>query len=277
MKKTRHYFWKLSPKEPFDFRIQIFQEPADYRMMDFHHSIHLNLLLSGGMAGKVGTALFELKPYDMQLTAPWELHGDNRIEKGSRLLSITADPDMLLGNLLDFRDRALSLFLLGPEERHRVLNTEKTRRLFRACGPSLSAITGAGPEIIKLRRWLAIQSLMAELLDRIPEEILPKTEFPLYQKLAGAFELLKEDRHVTIQEAAAGCSLSVSRFSHLFRQVCRISFAGYELRNRLNRAAILLRQGVPVKAAAEQEGFYDASHFSKHFRRQFGVPPGKFH
>lgn len=276
MSKTRHYDWKLSPKEPFDVRIQVFQEPADYRMMDFHRSIHLNLLLSGGMTGKVGTAFFELKPYDLQLTAPWELHGENRIEKGSRLLSITADPDMLLGNLLDFRDRALSLFLLAPEKRHCILNTEQTRGLFRACGPSLSAISGSGPEILKLRRWLAIQSLMAELLDRIPEAVLPKTDFPLYQKLAGAFELLKEGRQVTIQEAAAVCSLSVSRFSHLFRQVCRISFAGYEMRNRLNRTAILLRQGVSVKAAAEQAGFYDASHFSKHFRRQFGVPPGKF-
>ena len=276
MAKTRHYNWKLSPKDPFDVDIQVFQEPADYRMMDFHRSIHLNLVLSGGMTGKVGTAFFELRPYDLQLTAPWEIHGENRIEKGSRILSITADPDMLLGNLLDFRDRALSLFLLAPEERHQVLNTEKTRGLFRASGTELAAICGDSPAILKLRRWLAIQSLMAELLDLIPDAVLPKTEFPLYQKLAGAFELLKENRHVTIQEAAAVCSLSVSRFSHLFRQVCRISFAGYEMRNRLNLTAILLRQGVSVKAAAEQAGFYDASHFSKHFRRQFGVPPGKF-
>ena len=277
MKKTRQFFWKLSPKEPFDFRIQVFGEPADYRMMDFHRSIHLNLVLAGGITGKVGTAVFELKQYDLQLTVPWELHGENRIEKESRILSITADPDILLENLLDFREKALSLFLLPPEERPRVLNTEKTRALFRARGPALSDIGGGSPEILKLRRWLGIQSLLAELLELIPKEDLPSTAYPLYQKLAAAFELLKEDRRVTVQDAAAVCSLSVGRFSHLFRKVCGISFAGYEMRNRLNRAAILLRQGVPVKTAAGQEGFYDASHFSKHFRRQFGVPPGKFH
>lgn len=277
MEKTRRYYWKFSPKEPFDFQIQVFPQPGAYQMMDFHRSIHLNLVLDGGMTGKVGTSSFHLNQYDLQMTAPWELHGDNLTEQNSRLLSITADPDILLGNLLDFRDRALSLFLLAPEERHRILNTEKTRSLFRSCGPSLCSITGNNPEILKLRRWLGIQSLLVELLNCIPAGDLPETAFPLYQKLAGAFELLKENRPVNIQEAAAACSLSVSRFSHLFRQVCRISFAGYEMRNRLNRAAILLRQGLSVKTAAEQEGFYDASHFSKHFRRQFGVPPGKFH
>ena len=274
--EKRLYHWHLLQETPFVFDLQKFAEPSVYSLMDFHGSIHLNLLLNKGMTGKVGSSIFHLKRYDLQVTAPWELHGDNRIEKGLQLLSITADPEMLLGNLLDYRQKALTLFLLEPEERHRIVNSAATREVRMACCSTLPAIAGDDPIILKIRRWLAIQGMLAELLDKIRDEDLPETSFQLYQKLSGAFDLFKNGRHISIKEAAAACSLSVSRYSHLFRQVYRMSFAEYEMRNRLNHAAILLRQGIPVKVAAELGGFYDSSHFSKHFRHQFGMLPGKF-
>lgn len=270
------YHWKFSQETPFDFDFQTFHESTVYPVMDFHNTIHLNFVLNSGMTGKVGNTVFHLKQYDLQMTAPWELHGDNQIEKDLRIVSITADPDMLLRNLLDYRQKALTLFLTGPEERHRILNAAATREVRMACCSALPAIAGDDPKILKIRRWLAIQGMFAELLNNIRDEDLPETSFQLYLKLSGAFDLLKSGRHISIKDAADACSLSVSRFSHLFRQLCRMSFTEYEMRTRLNRAAILLRQGVPVKVAAEQEGFYDSSHFSKHFQRQFGMMPGKF-
>ena len=267
--------WTLTVDTPFEIDIQDFPEADVYPVTDFHHPVHLNLFLAGSMYGKLGTHFFQLEQYDLQITAPWEPHGENRIQKGLRILSINLDPDMLLGNLLEYRRKAISLFLLDPRERHRLVNAPGTKKLRMEFSSSFFDITGEEPEILKLRRWIAIQSMFIELLHCIRTEELPEALYRFYQKLSGAFGLFGNDRNINIQEAADACSLSVSRFSHLFRQVCRMSFAEYEMRRRLSRAVMLLRQGFPAKVAAEQTGFYDASHFSRYFRLYFGITPGK--
>ena len=81
MKKL--YYWKFTTDLPFYFDIQFFPDEAFNPVMDFHNSIHLNLILDQGMDGKAGNTQFHLNRYDLQITAPWELHGANRIEKKS--------------------------------------------------------------------------------------------------------------------------------------------------------------------------------------------------
>ena len=274
MKKL--YYWKFTADAPFDFDVQFFPAPAFNPVMDFHDSIHLNLILDHGMDGKVGNTLFHLERYDLQVTAPWELHGENRMKKGLRLLSITADPDMLLENLIGYREAALSLLLLEPRERHRIINSPATRELRMERSAALPAISGDDPEIIKIRRWLAIQGMLAELLHCIKAEDLPEASFRLYRKVAPALALFKSGRQIALQEAADACALSASRFRHIFRQACRMSFSEFEMRNRLSHAGSLLRQGLHLKDVAEQTGFYDSSHLTRFFRRYLGMTPGKF-
>ena len=278
--KSYHFHWerRFLPQVPFDFSLQEFNEATSYKRMDFHSEVHLNLFIEGCLTGNVGGNVFNMQAPYLQITAPWEIHGNNQIEKGMRTLSITVEPDILLKNLLEFREKALTLFLLKPETRHNVLNTPQTRELLRMHMRKLLGIQEDNPKMQRLRIWIAIQDMLAELLNCIPDTLLPETSFKLYQRLANAFELLQsENRKVSLQEAAKICSLSVSRFNHLFREICRMTFTEYEMRNRLNRAAILIRQGCQIKSVSELEGFYDVSHFSKAFQRQFGIPPSKFH
>ena len=269
------YFWKFTEDMPFDFDIQFFFFFSFIPVMDFHNSIHLNLILEHGMDGKVGNHLSHLNRYDLQITAPWELHGENQTEKNLRLLSITADPDMLLRNLIGYRETALSLFLLEPQKRHEIVNSRVTRKIRMDWSSKLPAISGSNPKILYLHRWLATQNMLADLLDRIKTEDLPEVPFQLYQKLVPALDLFKNGRQVTLREAADACALSESRFSHIFRQVYHTTFSEFEKRNRLSHAASLLRQGLQLKVVAAQTGFYDTSHLSRFFRRYFGVTPGK--
>ena len=270
------YHWEFMPDLPLDFDIQFFPAADFYPIMDFHNPIHLNLFLDRHMAGKVGTTLFHLSRYDLQITSPWELHGENRIEQNLRLVSITVDPDILLRNLFGYREKALSLFLLDPQERHKIVNSPATRKLRMDCCTALPAITGDNPKILNFRRWLAILNMLAELLDCIKTEDLPEAPFRLYQKLVPALELFKNGRQISLLEAADACALSVSRFRHIFRQVYRMSFLEFEMRNRLSHAGSLLRQGLHLKDVAEQTGFYDSSHLTRFFRRYLGMTPGKF-
>ena len=141
---------------------------------------------------------------------------------------------------------------------------------------ALPAITGDNPKILNFHRWLAALNMLAELLDCIKSEDLLEAPFQLYQKLVPALELFKNGRQISLQEAADACALSVSRFRQIFRQVYRISFSEFEMRNRLSHAGSLLRQGLHLKDVAEQTGFYDPSHLTRFFRRYLGMTPGKF-
>jgi AraC-like DNA-binding protein len=38
----------------------------------------------------------------------------------------------------------------------------------------------------------------------------------------------------------------------------------------------LLAQGHPVSHVAVEAGFFDQAHFTKHFKRIFGVTPGRY-
>ena len=51
----------------------------------------------------------------------------------------------------------------------------------------------------------------------------------------------------------------------------------YVVHHRLDRARYLLVEtAVTLAEVAQQSGFCDQSHFTAHFRRQFGITPRRF-
>jgi AraC family transcriptional regulator len=48
------------------------------------------------------------------------------------------------------------------------------------------------------------------------------------------------------------------------------------LRIRMQRAALLLRHGLYVKAVSQELGFKQSGHFSREFKRYYGMPPSHF-
>lgn len=99
------------------------------------------------------------------------------------------------------------------------------------------------------------------------------------KRLRPALELVAEanDRLVTIEDAAACCSLSTSRFSQAFSKAFRTPFAEYARQYRLQAAArSLITSELAVSAIAQQSGFPNPSHFSSAFLKRFGVSPSHF-
>ncbi len=78
---------------------------------------------------------------------------------------------------------------------------------------------------------------------------------------------------LSLQAAARVAGLSPSRLSHLFVEQTGLSLKTYLLWNRLSRAVHLMTDGLPLTAIAHQTGFSDSAHFSRTFRRMFGVAP----
>jgi AraC-like DNA-binding protein len=48
------------------------------------------------------------------------------------------------------------------------------------------------------------------------------------------------------------------------------------LRLRMKEAATMLASGISVKSVADNVGYKQASHFSREFKRFFGVPPAQY-
>jgi AraC-like DNA-binding protein len=88
------------------------------------------------------------------------------------------------------------------------------------------------------------------------------------------------DRHyaspLTLTELATLAGLSLHRFVTVFRSQVGIPPHQYVCRMRVQQARTLLGQGLPLVVAALDSGFCDQSHLSRHFKRQYGVTPGRF-
>lgn len=82
-----------------------------------------------------------------------------------------------------------------------------------------------------------------------------------------------QDDRVTLDGAAAVAGLSASRLSHLFVEQTGLSFKTYRLWIRLTRAVGLMAEGLTLTTAAHEAGFSDSAHFSRTFRRMFGIAP----
>uniref|UniRef100_E1TF30 Transcriptional regulator, AraC family n=1 Tax=Burkholderia sp. (strain CCGE1003) TaxID=640512 RepID=E1TF30_BURSG len=81
---------------------------------------------------------------------------------------------------------------------------------------------------------------------------------------------------VTLAQLAALSALSVSRFATVFRQQYGSSPYRYLCGLRIQRAQTLLLEGVPGSVVATEVGFFDQSHFGRHFKRCCGMTPSMF-
>lgn len=95
-------------------------------------------------------------------------------------------------------------------------------------------------------------------------------------KLHPALEYIKKHsgRDFQLSAAARSVNLSVSRFSAVFHSVMETSPGAYRNRLRLENAyQMLCTRSLPPKEVAFELDFYDVFHFSKAFKRQFGLTP----
>ena len=88
------------------------------------------------------------------------------------------------------------------------------------------------------------------------------------------------ERHFTdaiyLEDLAALAGLSVCRFVTVFRRQVGLTPHRFICHRRIGYAKRLLRDGVPMALAASEAGFFDQSHFSRHFKTICGITPGRY-
>ncbi len=82
---------------------------------------------------------------------------------------------------------------------------------------------------------------------------------------------------VALEDLALELGLSSSRTSHVVREHCHRSFQELLLETRMNAAQALLQtSNLKVREIAKRVGVPNEYHFSRLFKRTFGLPPGKY-
>ena len=102
----------------------------------------------------------------------------------------------------------------------------------------------------------------------------PTTPRALSRAVSYVSEHLAEP--ISLEKLASLAGLSPWRVSIVFRQQMGVPPHPYISQQRIARARELLRAGMPPVAVADACGFYDQSHFSRHFKHQCGVTPGQY-
>jgi len=77
---------------------------------------------------------------------------------------------------------------------------------------------------------------------------------------------------ITLEAAARIAGLSPSRARHLFVEQTGLPFRTYLLWLKIIRAVGLFSRGKSLTVAAHEAGFADSAHFSRTFKRMFGIP-----
>ncbi|RMF24380.1 MAG: AraC family transcriptional regulator [Deltaproteobacteria bacterium] len=130
----------------------------------------------------------------------------------------------------------------------------------------LDCLSGPPDAQKAVRAWRAV-------LDDLGAE--PHATEQLDPRVTQALEILAElsDPRISTADLASRVGLSPSRFSHVFREHVGLPLRRYLVWRRLQDAVLLLAEQRTLTEVAHAAGFADSAHFSRAFRRMFGVPP----
>jgi AraC-like DNA-binding protein len=84
------------------------------------------------------------------------------------------------------------------------------------------------------------------------------------------------DKPFRVEDLARSCAMSTSAFHRNFQAVTALSPIQFQKQIRLQKSRLLLLSGTDdVATVGFRVGYDSASQFSREYRRQFGLPPGR--
>lgn len=217
-----------------------------------HHAVQLSLPFPRGLV-RFQSASGSWTSYAAALVAADQPHAFEA--RGQLVAQIFVEPESHEGRPLHLRYRnqgivALPSGTLEPEiaalaaAYDRRVGDAELIALARAAIATLSGTTPAPQRLLDARIALAVKLIPERLSKSIP-----------------------------LSAMAAAVHLSPERFRHLFMKETGVSFRAYLLWLRLECSLAAYVAGDTLTEAAYVGGFADSAHFSRTFKRMFGIAP----
>jgi AraC family transcriptional regulator len=223
-------------------------EPAG---MHAHHAVQITLPFNGG-AARFQMPGGRWKSYPRAIVAAQQPHAFEA--RGQLMAQIFVEPESRDGRALQTRYRAQRIATLedslSPEVESLAAGYEA-----RASNADLIALA---------------QSAVRKLAGASPTSASAPDA-----RIAHALELIRKrlGGPVSLKGIAQAVHLSPERFRHLFMEETGVGFRPYVLWQRLETALAAYVGGSTLTEAAQDAGFSDSAHFSRTFRKMFGIAP----
>lgn len=257
-----------------------------------NEGIEFTFLERGRLHFGAGDQVWDLRPDDITITRPWQLHrvGDPAVSS-SRLTWLILDvgvrrpdqawrwPDWVLLEKSDL-DRLTSFLRHNEEPVWR--STSEIRRCFQSIAKAIDETCCGGTTSRLVLRLNDLLLLVADLLrDRRPhlDESLSRTRRTVELFLD---DLRRHPEHLainwTLEEMAKSCGLGSTRFAEHVRALTNLSPGQFLTRHRLEHAGRLLMREPhrPITDVALDVGFSSSQYFATVFSSHYGCSPRKY-
>jgi AraC family transcriptional regulator len=213
-----------------------------------HHAIQITLSLGGA---------FELRSAGERQAGPAAAvaaDADHIFEASGRAAFLFVEPESAAGAAIAVR--------LFDGNKLAAIPEEYVAHHLAALGDYASAPKSGGRDLSELGR-----KMVADLAGGTEEQNLDPRVRAMIDHAAANLE-----GPLSLSDAVAAIGLSPSRLRHLFAAQTGLPFKTYVLWLRIRKAVEAYAQGESLTAAAHEAGFADSAHFSRTFRRTFGLP-----
>lgn len=269
----------LTPETPFDMIVESGRGPWRELKGDVHYCLQISLVLAGSAEVMIGPWKRVFTRDQVWWVMCWEPHAFRLLSRHNVILSVNINIDCA-GNVGPCSQADwLAPFTVPPAQRF-CPETPGARARMRTLAKELFYLNRTRPPNWKTRSWLLIHLLLLEASGAVGKTtaFVNHTLNLNMSRVRNAVRLVRTSpAPPSLKEAAAACSLGVSRFSVIFSSVMGVSYGQFALRVRLSFAANAVRSGLfTLNEIAERHGFCDASSFCNAFKKIYHCTPGEF-
>jgi len=230
-----------------------------------HDQFGIGVMVEGAQRSWSLIGQVEAGAGDVIMVNPGEMHDGSPLEEGPRSW-----------RMLYFEPSLVQQSLAGqPAGGSEIIHPAvKDRHLADRFAALFQAVTSQGVSALQCDEALLLTLL--EAADRHMARSLRKPSTPACVTRARQWLDDTIDANTTLADLAAMTGVSRFQLLRSFVRETGVTPHAYLLQRRVGLAKPLLASGHSLAAVAYQLGFADQSHFTRAFRRQFGVTPGQY-